>query len=91
MTFGRGFSSRRHGKSGGVSFREEALAMDKSDHLCGYTVDNGVKADVPIRLRMDSLLGKANSYFAYAACYPSRNVSMGNSSALKAIRARLEE
>jgi len=53
--------------------------MDKSDiltnnffveydeerrHLCVYTVNNGVKADVPIRLRMDSLLEKGKEHAA---------------------------
>lgn len=55
------------------------MAMDKSDiltnsffveydeerrHLCVYTVNNGVKAEVPIRLRMDSLLGKGKEHAA---------------------------
>lgn len=33
-------------------------------HLCVYTVHNGVRADVPIRLRMDSLLGKGKEHAA---------------------------
>ena len=33
-------------------------------HLCVYTVHNGIRADVPIRLRMDSLLGKGKEHAA---------------------------
>jgi hypothetical protein len=32
--------------------------------LCIYTINNGVRADVPIRLRMDSLLEKGKEHAA---------------------------
>jgi hypothetical protein len=31
-------------------------------HLCVYTINSGVKADVPIRLRMDALLEKGKDH-----------------------------
>lgn len=59
--------------------QSKAIAMDKSEiltnnfsveyepvrkQLCIYTINNGVRADVPIRLRMDSLLEKGKEHAA---------------------------